>query len=71
MTTVCHKYVYTHTLIYSYHWCHDLICREIKMGKIHIVALLLFVIHVSLGMENDVCVEQDFCMDRSKGNGTL
>ena len=30
------------------------------MGKIDIVALFIFVLHVSLGMENDVYVDQDF-----------
>ena len=29
------------------------------MGKTHIVALLIFVIHVSLSMKIDVCVGQD------------
>ena len=29
------------------------------MGKIHIVALLIFVIHVSLSREIDICVDQD------------
>ena len=29
------------------------------MGKTHIVALLASVIHVSLNMEIDVCVDQD------------
>ena len=30
------------------------------MGKIHIIALFIFVLHVSLGMEIDVYVDQDF-----------
>ena len=61
------KYVFTYTQIYSYHWCHDLIFREIKIGKIHIVASLIFVTHVSLGREIDVCVEQDFRWTEVKG----
>ena len=30
------------------------------MGKIHIIALFIFILHVSLSMEIDVCVDQDF-----------
>ena len=37
------------------------------MGRIHIVALLIFVTHVSLGREIDVCVEQDFRLTEGKG----
>ena len=37
------------------------------MGKIHIVALLIFVIHVSLGREIDVCVSQDTGWTKVKG----
>ena len=37
------------------------------MGKIHIVALFIFVLHVSLGMEIDVYVDQDF--RRTEVNG--
>ena len=36
------------------------------MGKIHIVALLIFVIHISFGMEIDVCVEQAFRWTKGK-----
>ena len=36
------------------------------MGKIHIVALLIVVLHVSLGMEIDVCVDQDFGLTEVK-----
>ena len=63
-----HKYVYTHTQIYSYHWCCDLTLREVKRGKIHTVALLIFVLHVSLGMEIDVCAEQVIGWTEVKGN---
>ena len=49
-----------HTHIYLYHWCHDLTHREVKMGRTHIVALLIFVSQVSLGMEINVYVDQDF-----------
>ena len=51
----------------SYHWCHDLTHREIKMGKIHIIALLIFVIHISLGREIDVCFDQDIIWTKVKG----
>ena len=37
------------------------------MGKIHIVALLIFAIHVSLGREIDVCVDQDISWIKVKG----
>ena len=34
--------------------------EKVKMGKIHIVALFIVVLHVSLGMGIDVYVDQDF-----------
>ena len=37
------------------------------MGKIHIVDLLIFVRFVSLGMEIDVCVDQDLDWTEVKG----
>ena len=30
------------------------------MGKIHIIASFIYVLHVSLSMDIDVCVDQDF-----------
>ena len=56
----CHTSMHTHTHIYWYLWCPNLNHREVKVGKIHIVALLIFVSHVSLGMEINVYVDQDF-----------
>ena len=37
------------------------------MGKIHIIALFIFVLYVSLSMEIDVCVDQDFGWTEVKG----
>ena len=37
------------------------------MGKIHIVVLLIFVMHVSLGMGIVVCVDQDISWAEVKG----
>ena len=41
------------------------------MGKIHIVALHIFVIHVSLGREINVFVDKDLRSTEAKGNGVL
>ena len=54
------KYAFTHTQIYLYHWYLNLTHREVKIGKINIVALLIFVSHVSLSMEINVYVNKDF-----------
>ena len=59
----------THIFIHLYYWCHELTHREVKMGKIPIVALFIFILHVSLGMEIDVCVGKDWT--EVKGNGSL
>ena len=37
------------------------------MGEIHIVALFIFVVHISLRMEIDVCVEHDLRWTELKG----
>ena len=60
MTTECVAGMDTPFPFYLYHWCHDLTCREVQMGKIHIVALLIFVLHVSLDIKTDVCVDEDW-----------
>ena len=69
MTTVSHKYVYTHTQIYLYHWCHDLTHREVKMGKIHIVALSVFVLHVTLSKVIKVYFDQNLRWTEVDGIG--
>ena len=61
MVTECLTCMHLHMpSSHLYHWCHALICRDIKKGKIHIIALLIFVSHVSLGMEINVYVDKDF-----------
>ena len=63
MTTECLTSIHTHHVhIYSNHWCclTQLTEEKVKIGKIHIVALFIFVLHVSLSMEIDVCVDQIF-----------
>ena len=41
------------------------------MGRILIVGLLIFVIHVSPGMEINVYVDKSFQMNRSRWSGCL
>ena len=40
---------------------------EVTLGKIHIFALFIFVLHVSLSMVSYVCVDQDFRWTKAKG----
>ena len=47
--------------------CPDLICREIKVGEIHICCFIYFCYFVSLSREIDVCVEQDLRWTKVKG----
>ena len=69
MTTVSHKYVYTHTQIYLHHWCHDLTCREATTGKKHIVGLSIFVLNVSLSKQINFYIDQNLGWTEVDGIG--
>ena len=48
-----------HTFIHLYHWCCDLICREVEIGKVVLLLQFIFLIHVYLNMEIDICINQE------------